>query len=256
MAGKEHDIQSKSHKLQYALMAILICVLTGVAFYANSWKEDRRIAQVIVDNNRLVQTRDIVALAGILPDSKLFDLDLYAIEKRVLQNPFIRSVGVHRDLPNRVRLVVEERMPVAAIFADGMKYVDDEGFILPSIRSQYIFDLPVLTGSISTKDLVQGKRTDNRLVQEALAFLRLAREVDFDLYTNISEVRLAPGGDMIFYTAEYGIPVIISKEDPGSGLVTFEGFWKEIVVREGAHRLRYIDLRFQDKVVVRWLPAS
>ncbi len=255
-AVQEESKQGKSHKLQYALMTLLVCVLTGMAFYANKWKEDRRVSQVMVDNNRLVQTKDILALAAIPPDSKLFDLDLYAIEQRLLKNPFIRSVGVHRDLPNRIRLSITERVPVAAILADGMKYVDDEGFVLPPIRSQHIFDLPVLTGTIPANDLVQGKRTGNNMIHEALAFLRLAQEVNRDLYSNISEVRLASGGDLLFYTAEFGIPVILAKENLGARLVTFEGFWKEIVVREGAHRLQYIDLRFQDKVVVRWSQAS
>lgn len=242
--------------LHVALMVLLVGALGTMAFYANHWKEDRRVRRVIVENNRLIQTKDILTLAAIPPESKLFELDLFAIEQRLLKNPFIRAVGVHRDLPDRVRLSISERVPVAAILADVMVYVDDEGFVLPTIRSQDIFDLPVVSGTFHPQDLVPGKKTANRTVHRVLSFLRLAQEVNRDLYTNISEVRLAPGGELMFYTAEFGIPVIIGTEQFGPRLVTFEGFWKEIVVREGAHRLQYIDLRFQDKVVVRWLPSS
>jgi cell division protein FtsQ len=223
----------------------------SVAVYANMWKENRRVAEVVVEGNRIIPAKDILTLAKVPANSLLFDLDLYEIEQRVVKNEFVKSAAVHRDIPNRVRITVEERVPVAAMtMNDRLYYLDAEGNVLPPARSQFIFDLPVLTGSLPAAEFVAGKPTKNREALEALYILSVAKEVDEDLYGNISEIRLASGTDCMMYTSDAGIPVIIGRDNIGAKLVKFDAFWRSIVARQGADALQYIDLRFDDQVVV------
>jgi cell division septal protein FtsQ len=161
-------------------------------------------------------------------------------------------VAVHRDIPNRVRISIEERIPVAAIVLDKLYYLDSEGYVLPPARSQFIFDLPVLTGALPENEFAAGKQTKNKNVRDALYVLSVAKDVDEEMYRNISELRLDGMKDFVFYTAEFGIPVVLGREQVGPRLVKFDSFWKSVVVRNGASELQYIDLRFEDQVVVRW----
>jgi cell division septal protein FtsQ len=115
-----------------------------------------------------------------------------------------------------------------------------------------VFDLPVLTGVLDGREFSPGKPIRNKDVLEALRVLSLARQVDDDVFRNISEICVASGKDFVFYTAEFGVPVILGREEIGIQLVKFESFWKSVVARQGADRLQYIDLRFEDQVVVRW----
>lgn len=239
-------------KKHFLLMVLLVLAMFGVAMYANAWKENRRVAKVAVEGNRILPAKDILALAKVPNHSLLFELDLYAIEQRVMKSEYVKSVAVHRDVPNRVRISIAERVPVAAMAMNKLYYLDADGFVLPPARSQFIFDLPVLTGSLPESDLVGGKQTTNRNVLDALYILSVAQKVDEEIYRNISEIRLDGNKDFVFYTAEFGIPVILSRDQVGAKLVKFDSFWKSVVARNGAHKLQYIDLRFEDQVVVRW----
>ncbi|MBI5473922.1 MAG: FtsQ-type POTRA domain-containing protein [Ignavibacteriae bacterium] len=241
-----------SAKKSFLLMALLLLTLLALAVYVNAWKEECRAIEVLVEGNRISSSKEILALAKVSPNARLFELDLYAIEQRVLNMEYVKSAAVHRDIPNRVRISIDERVPVAAIVLDKLYYLDAEGVVLPPARSQYIFDLPVLNGSMATATLIAGKQTTDATVREALRILSVAREVGDDVYKNISELRLDANREFMFYTSEFGIPVVLGREHIGAKLVKFEGFWNSAVVREGVDMLQYIDLRFEDQVVVRW----
>lgn len=245
-------INAKKH---FLLMMLLGGVILGVAIYANMWKENRRATEVVVDGNRILAAKDILTLATVPDNSLMFNLDLYAIEQRVRKNPYVKSVAVHRDIPNRIRISIEERVPVAAVVMDRLYYLDADGYVLPPARSQSIFDLPVLTG-LPSGEFVSGVRTKNRDAFDALSILAVAREIDDELYRNISEIHFEENRDAVFYTAEFGIPVVLGREQVGINLVKFDSFWKSIVVKSGAQQLQYIDLRFEDQVVVRFSVLS
>ena len=248
----DESTKRSSAKKSFLLMALLILALFALTVYVNAWKEDRRVTEVVVEGNRITAAKDILVLARVSPNAWLFDLDLYSIEQRVLKNEYVKSVAVHRDVPNRVRITIDERIPVAAIVLDRLYYLDADGFVLPPARSQHIFDLPVLSGSIAVEDCIAGKQTKSASVREALRILSIAREVSDELYRNISELRLDGNRGFIFYTSEFGILVILGRDRIGPKLVKFDSFWSSAAVREGADRLQYVDLRFEDQVVVRW----
>jgi len=242
----------KSGKKSFLLLTALVLVLTALGIYANAWKDKCKVAAVVVEGNRILADKEIVALAKVPMNTLLFDLDLFAIEQRVLQNEYMKSVAVHRDLPDRIRISVEERVPVAALLLEKLYYLDADGYVLPAVQSRHVFDLPVLTGVLDGREFSPGKPIRNKDVLEALRVLSLARQVDDDVFRNISEICVASGKDFVFYTAEFGVPVILGREEIGIQLVKFESFWKSVVARQGADRLQYIDLRFEDQVVVRW----
>jgi cell division protein FtsQ len=245
-------IKKASAKKHFLLMALLVIVVVVVAVYANMWKENRGVGEVVVEGNKIISTKDILAIAKVPSGAMMFELDLFAIEQRVMKNEFVKSVAVHRDVPNRVRISIEERVPVAAMVMDKLQYLDAEGYVLPPARSLFIFDLPVLSGSLPKDELLAGKQTKNKNVLDALYMLSVAKEVDEEMYRNISEIRIDGGKDLMFYTAEFGIPVIVGRGSIGTKMVKFDGFWREVVARNGAHDLQYIDLRYDEQVVVRW----
>jgi cell division septal protein FtsQ len=239
-------------KISFLLMALLLVVLAGIAVYANVWKGSRRVVEVTVEGNRIVAAKDILALAKVPANNLMFDLDLYAIEQRILKNEYVKSAAVYRDIPNRIRITIEERVPVVAIVLERLCYLDDEGVILPPARSQFIFDLPLLTGMMTESELTYGKPTTNKNVLQGLEILSVAKAVDKEMYRNISEICLEANKGFVFYTAEFGVPVVLGRGDIGTKLVKFEGFWKSVVSRNSPEDLQYIDLRFNDQVVVQW----
>jgi cell division septal protein FtsQ len=124
------------------------------------------------------------------------------------------------------------------------------------VRTDAVFDLPVVTGDLPASECVAGKPVTSAHVREALDILATARDVGEGLYQLISEVHLEAGRDIVFYTAESGVPVVFGHGDVAVKLVTFDEFWKQIVRQRGAAELTSVDLRYADQVVVRWQTAD
>jgi cell division protein FtsQ len=234
------------------VMALFLALGAGITLGANMWKKDLRVARVYAEGNRIVTEREILTLAAIPKDEKLFAVDLFAARRRVEGNQFIRSASVKREAPDGIRIAVVERTPIAALVLDRILYVDEEGYVLPPVKSEEIFDLPVLTGDLPAAECTPGHRVTATNIREALEILSVARNVGDELYHLISEVHLEGGKDIVLFTAESGVPVVFGHGDAVIKMVTFDGFWKQIVMQRGATELKTVDLRYTDQVVVRW----
>ena len=130
------------------VLGLLICVLIGATVWANIWKRDLRLLNIRVEGNQIVTTAEILKLADVPKNQKLYDIDLYAVQKRIRGNAFIGVATVNREVPNQIVISIVERVPVAAILTDRLLYLDPDGVVLPPVRSELIFDLPVVTGTV------------------------------------------------------------------------------------------------------------
>jgi cell division protein FtsQ len=234
------------------LLALLGTGVLGLALKANAWKLDLPISGVRVGGNAIVTTAEVLRLAGIPKQGKLFALDLAAVRERIKRNPYLREVSVNRQGPEGISIEVVERQPVAIVAGEVLLYVDEEGVVLPPAHSEKLFDLPVITGAVPGAECVPGKRMANVAVREALRLVVLSRTISEDLFRRISDVQVLETGELLVHTAEAGVPVFLGAGSLGEKLVTFDGFWRAIVDRRGPQQLQQVDLRFADQVVVRW----
>ena len=234
------------------LMIALMVGIVAVALGANSWKHDLPLAAIRVEGNAIVSDAEILRLAAVPPHARLFAVDLAGVQKRVRQNPFVRSVSVNRQGPEGITITVDERRPIALLAAEELLSVDEEGTVLPSVRSDQMFDLPVLTGALPLAECVPGRKLTGRAVREAVDALAAAQRMDEDLFRRISEITLTADGNLVMHTADAGVPVILGRGAIPVKLVTFDGFWRQIVERRGPHYLQQVDMRFEDQVIARW----
>ena len=242
---------STSPKLKFGFVGLLLGV-TGLVVASNLWKSELRVRRVAVEGNRIVETPEILQLVKIVKDAQLHEVDLMAVRKNVLSHYFIKDAVVERDLPATIKITVKERAPLAIVNAQEVLYLDEDGVVLPHSISKALFDLPILSGVPGTITLKPGMTLKNADVQEALEILATSKLLGKELYYMISEVRLRDGGDIVLYAAEWGVPIIMGKGNIPNKLVRLETFWREVVRQQGSERLQYVDLRFDDQIVVRW----
>ena len=230
--------------------AFLIALLL-IAVAANTWKTRLHVKEVQVEGNSIVQEEVLRQLSGVKVGTPLFEVDLNRVRTQLLGNPFIREASVQRDAPGRIVLSVVERTPVAAAVGARMHFLDDEGFVMPAIPSDRIFDVPVLSGTMLPDELQSGKRIASPHVLNALAVARKLQSME-GVNPRISEVHVMQGGDIILFTAEGGIPVFVGREDYQRKFLSFQAFWEQVVLREDVRRLELVDVRFQGQVIARW----
>jgi cell division protein FtsQ len=242
---------SANRSLKFGFLGLGLLAL-GLIVAANYWKSDLKVRRVTIEGNRIVETAELTQLIKVPKNTQLQDIDLMAVRRDLMSHHFIKDAVVERDLPATLKVTVKERVPLAIINSAEILYLDDDGVVLPHSSSKQLFDLPVLTGLQEGIAVTPGMTLKSADVQEALKILACTKLVNKDLYHLISEVRLRNGGDIVLYASEWGVPIIFGRGDIPGKLVRLEAFWNDVVRESGSNNLQYVDLRFDDQVVVRW----
>ena len=102
------------------------------------------VADVNVEGNQVLDPRAVRRAAEVPTGEPLATVDLDAIAARVETLAAVRSVDVSRAWPDKVRIAIRERMPVAVVERDGVVHgLDKEGVIFTRYPSAPR-DLPVV----------------------------------------------------------------------------------------------------------------
>ncbi|MCI0706512.1 MAG: FtsQ-type POTRA domain-containing protein [Ignavibacteriae bacterium] len=242
----------KSGRRKKFLLIGLLIVIGGLIVWSNVWKSNLTVSEVTVEGNRIVDANEILQLAHITEGALMYNIELTEIQKNVSSNFFIKDAIVERDLPSTIHIQVIERSPMVMVNRGQIQYLDEDGVVLPHSISKETFDLPILSGLPAGVSLKAGTAVTHVDVQEALDILIASRSVSNEMYHMISEIRLRDGGDIVLYAAERGVPIIFGRGEAASKMVRLETFWNEVVRQRGAQQLLYVDLRFDDQIVVRW----
>lgn len=242
---------TQTRKISVGFFGLLLLAAILV-FGANAWKSSLVVKNILVTGNRVVEKNEILQLAHVKPGEKMYDLDLMVIQRDVTSHYFIKEVVVERDLPSTLKIRVVERTPIAMINSPELLYLDPDGVVLPHSISHELADLPVISNVPNGVRLSVGAILQNPDFLEALDILSTAKMVNKELYYLISEIQLRNGGDVVLYTADGGVPVLFGRGEAPGKLVRLETFWNDVVRERGTAALQYIDLRFEDQIVVRW----
>ncbi len=89
---------------------------------------------------------ELVRLSGLAAGQNLFALDVGALERAMLQHPWVRSVEVTRHFPSAVSVEVAEHVPVALAVLGDLYVLDEEGEPFKRVTPGDGLDLPLVTG--------------------------------------------------------------------------------------------------------------
>ncbi len=136
--------------LRLVLRTALLVAASGVAGRTAHYvlHADRfRVRYLAVTGTHAIEPDTVRELAGLRPGQFVWEVDTDAIARRVASNPWFRRVAVHRALPHRVEIQVEERTAVALV-ADGDTWiVDGDGVAFKRYEPEDpVGDVPFITG--------------------------------------------------------------------------------------------------------------
>ena len=147
-----------------AIAVVAVALLAGYDWMIRS--PHLRVRETVIRGCKELTEKDILTLAALRPASNILMLNLEATARRIEANPWIKSVSVGREFPDRLVIVIRERKAVALLQKEtGLYLLDSEGVPFKKLESSEESDLPVLTGC------VPGGRTDEALVRKSLALL-------------------------------------------------------------------------------------
>lgn len=226
------------------LLIIVICAFIGLFNFlrvANYFKI-KNVVYFGIDNSSKIDRH--IRLKG----ENLFKINLNQIEKDILQrNPEVGKVKVGRLFPDRVRIDLEIREPIAIIKSKtNYLFIDDEAKLLQKTKILQKENLPVIIGlNLEFKDK---KLYLSKELSLALMLLKAIREFeDLEEYS-ITKVDVSNIKNTSFFINN-GIEIKIGDED-------FENRLEILSMLLGRLRveikvIKYIDLRYKEPVVAK-----
>lgn len=201
------------------------------------------VAAVEVRGVGRLSTPEILSAAGIAAGENLFRLDPERVAARLRQLPRVRRAHVVRSFPDRVTIVVEERVPFTLAQAGALVWLDEEGVSLGAEPRAVPVRLPVLTGLLPA-EAAGGAPSDR--ARAGIALIRAMLRAGSPLAREVSEIDMSGADGPVLYTLD-GVEVRLGGGDWGERLGRLEGVLAQI--RSLGQPAEYVDLRFRDQVV-------
>ncbi len=178
-------------------------------------------------------------------------INLESLEAYLTDLNAVRNAEVYSDLKGRIKVEVEQRIPIARVyFKDGRSvYMDDKGELMP-LSSKYTARVIVINGSVPFYYLNE-EDTDNVNPEwmELYSFVNVIREDAFllaqfeQIYINDQkEFELTPR------VGKHGI-LFGKSENVDKKFNKLKLFYKEGISKVDWNKYKKIDLRFNDQVV-------
>jgi cell division septal protein FtsQ len=126
-----------------APLAGLFAVVVAAGLCYGAWAGYRwmttaplfRIAGVDVRGVQRVSEDELRELAGLFTGRNIFQVDLAGAARRAAAHPWVQDVRVERKLPNRISIMIRERLPRAVLLAaNGRFLIDRAGTVITPAR--------------------------------------------------------------------------------------------------------------------------
>jgi cell division protein FtsQ len=132
---------------------------------------------------------ELVKLSGLAVGQNLFALDVAALEKAMLQHPWVRSVEVTRRFPATVSVEVVEHLPEALVVLGDLYVLDGEGEPFKRVTPGDGLDLPLVTG-VERDAYVKEPAAVRERMKKAVAVTHAYAALKPGRHERLSEVRV------------------------------------------------------------------
>jgi hypothetical protein len=234
------------------LMFLLLLVSTGYAAYQLDMSGYFTLKQVETAETIYLEPSVLDSLCDALFLGRSIFSDLGPLKDALATRPLIKKVSCLRRFPDRLRVQVLERRPVALANVGGILPVDDEGYVLPLDISRHRLELPLITppsaGSVTTEEHTGRMRLDKngrRLVQAVLCF----RDMSPELLGRISEFGINEHGKITLVTMDRGLQVVMGKWVEPKNIDYLRWMFTELDSRDDKPSV--VDLSFEGQIIVR-----
>ncbi len=238
------------------LMIISVLSLAAYGYkYINSYFQDNLAAFKLVDidikGNHILSRTDILKLCGLPKgETQLLHLRPSEVVKNLIRSPYIKSAGAVRSLPATLRIVVEERKPVAFIYGRGLNLIDEEGVLMPIPKNHLNWNLPFITGVNETLGTLGEKTVSRRalLGAEILVYMRWMKS---PLSEVISELNLSRKNDLRLRLIQGGASVRFDRKNYQENLFLLSQYFKKYLDWSRLAAYDYFDVRYNDQLIIK-----
>jgi cell division septal protein FtsQ len=227
-------ILKKAVRIAFQLLLLSFFFFIGYRVYAHLLEDPWfRLNEVEVEGIRKIPRETVVSLIRPEGMPNLFTLRLKEMTKRLECHPWIEQVKVRKVFPNKIRVQIEERKPIAILQLGELFYIDAKGVIFSPVEGGDTFDYPFLTG-LTLQSLEKDPVETKRLITKALEFLRMVHKEQLFPAEEISEIHMEKAFGLQYFTKTEGIEVRMGWEHFGEKLRRLSMIWPDLKRRGGS----------------------
>lgn len=202
-----------------------------------------RVRQVEVVGTRFLDPRAVVEAAGLGVESSLFD-DADTWQAGVSGLTLVEEIRARRVFPSKVRLEIREVKPVALVDHGTLRPVDAAGRLLELEPAGIVLDLPIVTGVE-----VEGRSVKPGVSAAAVGTVAALMVEAPDVARRVSQAELTGGAlRLTFRTGK--TTAVLPAMATGVQVTQLRLALSDLLARGELERVRTIDVRFRDQVVV------
>jgi cell division protein FtsQ len=202
--------------------------------------ERLRVGKVEVRGSRFLSEGEVRELLGPAVGENILGLDIEALKARLRASPWVSDATITRTLPDTLRVVVRERVPLALAELERLYLMDGDGALIDIYGPRTAaFDLPIVRG-------LQRVEADERR-ERANRAGSLLQDLG-DLGAEVSEVEVLAEGGLRVVLKGAGEVVLMDAPPYRTRLLTFLSLREDLRAR--CPRAEWFDLRFRDRIYV------
>lgn len=233
-----------SRKWSMPLLAALLLASLAAMVWVYLFTDVLDVRRVEVRGNRSLSADYLRSISGITPYTHILKMDVRAVERAILAEPYVLRVEVRRRFPHTVILEVTERIPVGCLQQNGRFHlVDREGLVVESADSRRE-GVPEITG-LRPPLLYPGVKVEDPRFEDVA---RILEEIPEELRERAEEVGYAEGEG--YYLVASETKVIFGECDDLERKAEIAlAAMQDIAPRYG--QLLYIDVTYPDHPAIR-----
>jgi cell division septal protein FtsQ len=131
-----------------------------------------QVAGVDVKGVRQISDAELKRIAGVFTGQNIFRVDLDAAVRQARANPWVKEIRIYRNLPNRISMVVVERVPYAILDNGAGRYLmDNEAVVIDRLAKDGASAWPLPVIALKDYKANPGEPAASEGVAEALTLI-------------------------------------------------------------------------------------
>ncbi len=185
--------RGSAKKIRYSVKWIVMLIGLPTLLIIGGWKVMQFYQQsnwlvlrsIEVEGNHNLSREKILENSGLELGVHLFPFNTKSYEQRLDSLPWIKHAQVIRSFPHKLKIIVEEKIPIAMGFEHHGEGLSAEGVLLPDLHYN-AFDLPIIDHLFNLDDTKK---------KSLGTFLGNAQKKYPELFANFSQVKMVSSCD-------------------------------------------------------------
>lgn len=145
---KKNLKKRKYYRKNYVTLVIILFLILIMTFYFLLFTDFFNIKNTEVIDNQVVTNEEILLKSGLKNEQNIFRFNKSHVLKSIEKIPYIKSANLVRVFPSKVKIYIDERQALCAVFYENkFIYVDDDQIILEYVADLTKSNIPIITSA-------------------------------------------------------------------------------------------------------------